>query len=79
MSRSSLSMELLQAAIPVIGTGVAFAFLEAGAFTDFGIGTLQRMVAAPGLRAAGLGAGVTALLLTPAVVWLHRRVRNGAA
>ncbi|MDH4335388.1 MAG: hypothetical protein OEW24_09085 [Chloroflexota bacterium] len=79
MTRSSLWKALRQVAVPVIGTGVAFAFLEAGAFADLGVGTLQRMVAAPGLRAAALGAGVTALLLTPVLVWQHRRSRNGAA
>jgi len=78
MIRSTLRRLLLEAAVPVIGTGVAFAFLEAGAFTDFGVGTLQRMVATAGLRAAALGASITGLLLTPALVWSHRH-RHGSA
>ncbi len=76
MAQSSLRNALLQAAVAVVGTGAAFAFLEAGAFTDLGLGTLRRMVAGPGLRSAALGAGVTALLLTPVVVWQHRRRRG---
>jgi len=79
MTRSSRLSVLRQVAVPVIGAGVAFAFLEAGAFTDLGVGTLQRMFAAPALRAAALGAGVTALLLAPVLLWQHRRPRNGAA
>lgn len=79
MTRSSFRSTLLQAAVAVVGTGVAFAFLEAGAFADLGVSTLHRMVAGPGLRAAALGAGVTALLLAPVLVWKHRRARNGVA
>jgi hypothetical protein len=37
------------------------------------------MAAPPGLRAAALGASVTAVLLLPAVFWEHRRSRRGAA
>jgi hypothetical protein len=67
--------DFLQAAAAIIGTGLAFAFLEAGAFTDIGTGTLRRMVAPDGLRSVALGAAVTAALLIPAVVWQARTRR----
>jgi len=76
MAARSIRQTLAQAAIAVLGTGLAFAFLEAGAFTSFGIGTLQRMVAPPGLRAAALGASVTAVLLLPAIAWERGRSRR---
>lgn len=75
MNPQTLRQILLQAAVPVVGTGIAFAFLDAGAFTDLGLGTLRRMIAASGLAAAGLGAGVTALLVIPLLVWQHRTRR----
>ena len=78
MAQASVRRTILEAIIAVIGTGLGFAFLEAGAFTDIGSGTLQRMLAASGLRAAALGAGATALLLVPALVWLRRRARGAA-
>lgn len=65
--------QIIQACVAVVGTGGAFAFLQAGAFRDFGIGTLRRMVSPDGLRAALLGAVVTAVLLIPALVWHQRR------
>jgi hypothetical protein len=67
---------IVQAAVAVLGTGLAFAFLEAGAFTDLGVGTLRRMVAPEGLRAGVLGAAVTAALLVPALVWQARSHRS---
>jgi len=70
---------VLQAAVAVVGTGAAFAFLEAGAFTDLGLGTLRRMVEGPALRSAALGAGATGLLLAPVLAWHYRRRRDGAA
>jgi hypothetical protein len=70
--------DITQAAVAIVGTGLAFAFLEAGAFTDIGTGTLRRMVAPDGLRSGALGAVVTAALLIPAVAWqahLRRPIR----
>ena len=70
---------IIQALIAIVGAGAAFAFLEAGAFTDLSFRTLQRMVAPAGLRSAALGAGVTALLLLPALAWQRTRSRRGSA
>lgn len=69
----------MQVVVAVMGTGVGFAFLDAGAFADLGVGTLHRMVSGSALRAAALGAGVTGLLLGPVLAWRHRRTRDGAA
>jgi len=68
--------QIISAVIAVLGTGVAFAFLEAGAFTDLGRGTWERMLAPPGLRAGALGAGLTAVLLAAGMLverWAARR------
>jgi hypothetical protein len=64
------------AGVAIVGTGLAFAFLQAGAFTNLGAGTLQRMVAPAGLRAAALGAGVTVLLLAPVLIWERWRAQR---
>jgi hypothetical protein len=72
--------ELLSYVLAVVGTGIAFAFLEAGAFHDFGRGTWERMTAAPGLRAAALGAGLTAALVSAGLLlerWAARRGDRG--
>jgi hypothetical protein len=77
-----LRKEILSSGVAVVGTGVAFAFLEAGAFRNLGAGTWQRMTAGPGLQAAALGAGATALLLAPGMLvrnLLSRRGTRGKA
>ena len=79
---SKLRNEILSSGVAVVGTGVAFAFLEDGAFRDLGNGTWQRMTSGAGLRAAALGAGVTALLLGLAMLvraLLARRGTRGKA
>lgn len=76
MIHASVRRALGQCAVAIVGTGLAFAFLQAGAFTDLGSGTLQRMLAPAGLRAAALGAGVTAILLAPVLVWELWRARR---
>jgi hypothetical protein len=65
--------ELLSAIVAVVGTGVGFAFLDAGAFRTLGAGTVTRMLSPSGLQSAALGAGVTALLLAPVLAWRWRR------
>jgi hypothetical protein len=76
MTRASRWRTTFEASVAVIGTGAAFAFLEAGAFTDIGLDTLRRMATPAGLRAAALGAGVTAALLLPVLLWESRRARR---
>lgn len=77
MINRSIQQLVVQAAIAIIGTGAAFAFLDAGAFRAMSAATLQRMLTPSALRAAALGAGVTALLLLPVLIWQIRRVRRG--
>lgn len=76
MTTPGMRSELRQAFIAIAGTGVAFAFLEAGAFRALGPGTIPLMVSPAGLRAAALGAGVTGLLLGPLVAWRVWRRRR---
>lgn len=65
--------ELAEVAVAVVGTGAAFAFLDAGAFRTLGPETWARMTSPSGLASAALGAGVTALLLAPVLAWRWRR------
>lgn len=74
---SAARMQIIHGLVAIVGTGVAFAFLEAGAFRDFGDDTLRRMLAPEGLRAAALGASVTGVLLVPVLVWKWRSLRAG--
>lgn len=74
MSNPGSRWQIIQALLAVIGTGLAFAFLQAGAFRDVGIDTLRRMLTPDGLRAAMLGAAVTAVLIAPVLLW--QRLRN---
>lgn len=76
MTLSLKRRDLVHAAAAVVGTGLAFAFLQAGAFADLGLGTLRRMLAPEGLRAGALGAGVTAALLAPVLAWQARSRRS---
>ena len=76
MSNRNTHRQVVQALVAVVGTGLAFAFLHAGAFRDLGRDTVRRMLTPDGLRAALLGAGVTAVLLAPVLVWQWRRNRR---
>ena len=76
MSTHKARGQVMQALVAVVGTGLAFAFLHAGAFRDLGRDTVRRMLTPDGLRAALLGAGVTAVLLAPVLVWQWRRHRR---
>lgn len=76
MINRSIQHLVIQSAIAIIGAGAAFAFLEAGAFRAMSAATFHRMLAPSALRAAALGAGVTAALLLPVLIWEIRRVRR---
>lgn len=76
MSTSNSRGQVVQALVAVVGTGLAFAFLQAGAFRNLGRDTWRRMLTPDGLRAAMLGATVTAVLLAPVLVWQWRRDRR---
>jgi hypothetical protein len=78
MSHSTSRWQIIQALLAIVGAGLAFAFLQAGAFRDVGIDTLRRMVTPDGLRAALLGATVTAMLLAPVLLWQRHRNRRRA-
>ena len=71
MSNPGSRWQIIQALLAVVGTGLAFAFLQAGAFHDFGIDTLRRMLTPEGLRAA--------VLLAPVLLWQWWRNRRRAA
>jgi hypothetical protein len=79
MTTSRFRHTIGHAVLAIIGTGFAFAFLANGAFRSLGAETWVRLWEPISLRAAGLGAGTTALLLVPVLLWEYRRSKREAA
>lgn len=73
MMRRSNLYPFLETGAAIVGTGAAFAFLEAGAFRGIGVGTLQRMIEPGALHSAAIGAGATTVLMVPYILWKMRQ------